>query len=63
MPDLPKIHPREAEVNDARYRLQRAITESVRVNNLTYAELFQILSMEIAGWCKFAIRDERESKP
>jgi hypothetical protein len=56
---LPKIHPREKKVNEARYIISRAVQECISTLDISYGELFSVLSMEIANWAKYCIRDER----
>lgn len=59
--NFPKIHPRSVVVNDARLALTKAIGECTAL--LTTAETIQVvttvMSNELLGIAKYAIREER----
>jgi hypothetical protein len=54
-----KLHPRHSIVTEARHDIAQAVTRAVTKHDITYGELFSILAGEMAGWAKYAIREER----
>lgn len=60
---LPQIHPREEKVRIAEIEIKKAIFEAFERHDLTSAEQLRILSLvlssEIGGIAKYAIRIER----
>lgn len=61
--NLPKIHSREREVEKAEMDLRSRLLEWMKEHDLTTYEhlrvVNQVLSGEIAGTLKYAIREER----
>jgi hypothetical protein len=56
-----KIHPRTRIVSEAHVELSNAVISVIEKHNLTYAELWYILTQIAASWVKHAISDERVS--
>ncbi len=54
-----KVHPRMFEVQKIHIEMATAVTEIVRKNDLTHAELMQILLQIMTSWNRYAVRDER----
>ena len=58
MPDnLPTLHPRHEVVTRAHLRLSAVVLEMA--DDLTMAELFLVLSQEIWGLSKMAVKEDR----
>lgn len=56
---LPRIHPRERLVAEARHAISTAIIKAVESHDITHGELTMILAGEIQSWAKYQIREER----
>lgn len=54
-----KLHRRFDIVNDAELELSGFLIGWQKKHDLTYGELFKILSLQIANYAKYAIRGER----
>lgn len=52
-------HPRSIVVNKAKLEISEAIYSAIVKHDLTYLELISILSSEISGNVKYALRHER----
>ena len=56
---MPRIHPRERLVAEARHDISTAIIAAAKAYDLTHGELTMILAGEIQSWTKYQIREER----
>ena len=56
-----KLHPRHQPMTRAELDIRDAIGKAVQDHNLTFAELWHVLSMASASWAKGAIKEERKS--
>lgn len=54
-----RLHPRFQPVAEATRAIGVAVAEAVEKYELTYGEIFSILSQAMAAWAKYAIRQER----
>jgi hypothetical protein len=54
-----KLHQRTLTVQRARTALSAAVSDVIEKHDLTFAEVFSILSQEIEQWAKYAVRAER----
>ena len=55
-----KIHPRHKKVSTARNEISTAICNTINTHELTYGELFSIISNELQSWSGYLIKDERK---
>lgn len=54
-----RLHPRLATVREAELEIEIAIGEIAKKHNLTYGEMFSILSTQMQREAKYMIRAER----
>ncbi len=57
-----QLNPRHKPVRKASLELSEALGEIITRHNLTFAEIFSILSELLAEWASMAMRSEREKE-